>query len=185
MINQDEGQIQLLPTDKLASHEEQIVIPLPPEEAYARLNGASLENVLPGTDRIPAVVGTKPLNDIAFPNQGARRQVMLADNSTAIEEVIENTPNKYFSYKVWGYSIAAARPIEYGKGEFWYLTANNGQTTLRWRYSFKLRSNRFPGMFGPLGRFLFTKVFLDRTYATFMKSSLKAIEQYALQSEAR
>ncbi len=174
-----------MPTDKLASHEEQIVIPLSPQETYARLNGASLEKVLPGTDRIPAVVGTEPLNSITFPNQGARRRVMLADNSTAIEEVIQNTPNEYFSYEVWGYTLTTARPIEYGKGEFWYLMANNGQTILRWRYSFKLRSNRFPGMLGPLGRFLFTKVFLDRTYARFMKSSLKAIEQYALQSEAR
>ena len=185
MTDQDEERVQLLPTDKLASHEEQIVIPLRPEEAYARLNGTPLEKVIPGTERIPSVVGTQPLNDIPFPNQGARRRVMLADNSTAIEEVIENTPNKYFSYKVWAYTLRTARPVEYGKGEFWYLMASNGQTTIRWRYSFKLRSNRFPGMLGPLGRFLFTRLFLDRTYAPFMKSSLKAIKQYALQSEAR
>ena len=184
MVDRDVKPVQLLPTDKLASHEERIIIPLRPEEAYARLNGASLEKVIPGTDSIPAVVSTEPLNDMAFPNQGARRRVILADNSTAIEEVIENTPNKYFSYKVWGYTLTTARPIEYGKGEFWYILANNDQTILRWRYSFKLHSNRFPGVLGPLGRFLFTKLFLDRTYARFMKSSLKAIEKYALQSPA-
>ncbi len=185
MVGEDEEQLRLLPTDKLASHEEQVAIPLPPEEVYARLNGASLESVLRGTDRIPAVVSTKPLNDIVFPNRGARRRVMLADNSTAVEEVIENTPNEYFSYKVWGYTLAAARPIKYGKGEFWYLPAGKGQTTLRWRYSFKLRGSRFPGVLGPFGRFLFTKVFLDRTYAPFMKSSLETIRRYALQSDAR
>lgn len=182
MTSRDEEQLQLSPTDKLASCEEQILIPLAPQEAYSRLNGAALEKVLPGTDRIPAVVGTKPLNDISFPSPGARRRVMLADNSTAIEEVIQNTPNEYFSYKVWGYTIPTARPIEYGKGEFWYLAGKDGQTILRWRYSFKLRSNRFPGMLGPLGRFLFTEMFLDRTYAPFMKSSLEVIKRYALQS---
>src|SRR5690348_859495 len=96
---------RLRPADKLAWHEEQAAIPLPPEEVYARLNGASLERVLSGTGRIPAVVGTTALNDIPFPHPGARRRVLLADDSTAIEEVIENTPGKYFSYKVWGYTL--------------------------------------------------------------------------------
>ncbi|MGD0607612.1 MAG: hypothetical protein ABSA53_29010, partial [Streptosporangiaceae bacterium] len=41
----------------------------------------------------------------------------------------------------------------------------------------------FPGMLGPFGRFVFTKVFLDRAYATFMKSAMNAIERYALQPE--
>lgn len=185
MTGEGEGLVQLSPADRLASHEEQLVIPLPPEEVYARLNGAPLEGVLRGTDRIPAVIGTTPLNDIAFPNKGARRRVTLADGSTAVEEVIENKSDEYFSYKVWGYTLAAARPIEYGKGEFWYLPADSGQTTLRWRYSFKLRGNRFPGMLGPFGRLLFTKAFLNRTYAPFMRSSLEAIKRYALQSKAR
>jgi hypothetical protein len=56
-------EVQLLPADKLAWHEEQTAIPLSPEEAYARLNGAPLEGLLPGTSRIPAVVGTTALND--------------------------------------------------------------------------------------------------------------------------
>jgi hypothetical protein len=179
-------EVQLLPTDKLAWYEEEAAIPLPPEKVYARLNGASLDSLLPGTDRIPAVVGTKPLNDIPFPRPGARRRVILADDSTTIEQVIENKANAYFSYKVWGYTLRTARPIHYGKGEFWYLPADNGRaTTMRWRYSFKLRGNRFPGVLGHLGRFLFTKVFLDRTYATFMKSGMKAIERYVLQSAER
>jgi hypothetical protein len=177
-------EIQLLPTDKLAWHEEQTAIPLPPEEVYARLNGAPLEGLVPGTDRIPAVVGTTALNDVPFPHPGARRRVMLADGNTALEEVIENTP-AYFSYKVWGYTISAARPIRYAKGEFWYLPAGNGQaTTVRWRYSFKLRSDRFPGALGAFGRFLFTKAFLDRAYATFMKSAMGAMGRYALQPAA-
>jgi hypothetical protein len=111
---------------------------------------------------------------------------MLADGSTATEEVIENTAGSYFSYKVWGYTLSTARPIQYGKGEFWYEPADHGQaTTLRWRYSFKLRSDRFPGMLGPFGRFLFTRAFLDRSYATFMKSAMNAIERYALQPAER
>jgi len=156
--------------------------PTSPQEVYSRLNGVPLEGLLPGTGRIPAVVGTAALNDTPFPQPGARRQVMLADGSTATEEVIENTPASYFSYKVWGYTLRTARPIRYGKGEFWYEPADHGQaTTLRWRYSFRLRSDRFPGMLGPLGRFLFTKLFLDRSYATFMRSSMNAMERYALQ----
>lgn len=76
-------EVQLLPADKLAWHEEQTAIPLPPGEVYARLNGAPLEGLIPGTGRIPAVTGTAALNDIPFPQPGARRRVMLADGSTA------------------------------------------------------------------------------------------------------
>jgi hypothetical protein len=82
---------QLSPTDKLAWHEEQIFIPLPPAEVYARLNSASLESLLPSTDSIPAVVGTEPLNELPFPNPGARRRVLLADGSSTLEEVMETS----------------------------------------------------------------------------------------------
>ena len=54
---------------------------------------------------------------------------------------------------------------------------------ISWPKIFKLRGDRFPGMLGPLGRFLFTKAFLDRSYAAFMKSAMKAMERYALQAE--
>ena len=179
-------EVQLLPGDKLAWHEEQIAIPLTLQEVHARLDSVPLEGLLPGTGRIPAVVGTAPLNDTPFPHPGARRRVMLADGSTATEEVIENTADGYFSYKVWGYTLRTARPIQYGKGEFWYKPTDDGHaTTVRWRYSFKLRGDRFPGMLGPLGRFLFTKAFLDRSYATFMKSTMNAMERYALQPAER
>jgi polyketide cyclase/dehydrase/lipid transport protein len=177
-------EVQVLPADKLAWHEEQIVIPLPPREVHARLDSVPLESLLPGTGRIPAVTGTEPLNDVPFPQPGARRRVMLADGSAVTEQVIQNTPDGYFSYKVWGYTLRAARPIQYGKGEFWYQPADKGQATIvRWRYSFKLRPGRFPGMLGPAGRFLFTKAFLDRSYAAFMKSAMNAMERYALQPD--
>jgi hypothetical protein len=58
--------VQLLPTDKLAWHEERIRIPLPPADVYARLSNAPLEDLLPGTDTFPAVVATEPVNDIPF-----------------------------------------------------------------------------------------------------------------------
>lgn len=179
-------EVQVLPADKLAWHEEQITIALPPQEVHARLDGVPLESLLPGTSRIPAVTGTAALNDVPFPHPGARRRVMLADGSTVTEEVIANTPDGYFSYKVWGYTLRAARPIQYGKGEFWYQPADHGQATIvRWRYSFKLRRGRFPGILGPLGRYLFTKAFLDRPYAAFMKSAMNAMERYALQPAGR
>jgi hypothetical protein len=37
-----------------------------------------------------------------------------------------------------------------------------------------------PGTLGPVGRFLFTKAFLDRACATFMRLCLSAIERYVL-----
>jgi hypothetical protein len=53
------------------------------------------------------------------------------------------------------------------------------RTEVVWTYAFRLRSDRFPGFLGPLGRWLLRVVFLDRAYAVLMRETLKAMKAYA------
>jgi hypothetical protein len=145
--------------------------------------GMRLERVLKGTGELPAVVATKPLNAETFGAAGTRRLVCLSDGGIALEEVVEEQPS-YFSYIVWGYTTPKAMGIAYGFGEFWYEPQGEA-TQVRWRYSFKLKGDTFPGYLGPVGRWLFQRIFLDTTYERFMRSALEAQAEEAVAATRR
>jgi hypothetical protein len=50
---------------------------------------------------------------------------------------------------------------------------------LRWTYSFKLRNAVFPGRLGGFGRWLFRVTFVNRDYATLMRSALQRYNENA------
>ena len=50
---------------------------------------------------------------------------------------------------------------------------------MTWTYAFRLRGDRFPGLLGPLGRWLLKVAFLDRAYAVLMRETLKATKRGA------
>ncbi|MBK1657198.1 SRPBCC family protein, partial [Paracraurococcus ruber] len=163
----------------LLSHAVTARIAVPPDRFAAWFAAAPLERLLPGTADLPGVTGTAPLGSLPFPEPGARRLVCLADGGTALEEVLAHLPGQRLAYMVWDYSTPAARPIEYGMGEFRFA-AEAGGTRVDWRYAFALRQDRFPGSLGALGRGLFRLAFLDTRYARFMAAGMAAIEREAL-----
>lgn len=134
-----------------------------------------LENFLPGTANVPAVSGTHVLGTLQFPAEGARRIVCLADGSIVVEEVLKYEPQRYFAYVVWGYTLESAAPIRYGFGQF-FMAPDGAGTTLRWRYSFALKPDTFPGNFGAAGKMLFRWSFLNRRFEGFMDSGLSAMQ---------
>ena len=159
--------------------EQRVDIPL---ERYAQWFGTvPLERVLKGTGDLPSVVGTRPMNEVPFPDVGSRRLVQLSDGGTAMEEVLHNDPGRYFAYIVWGYTTPRGRAVAYGYGEFWFEPAGPS-TLVRWRYSFKLKPGMFPGYLGAFGRWLFRAMFLDTSYERFMRLCLKAMAEEAAAS---
>jgi hypothetical protein len=165
-------------TAPLVSHTEVFDIAIPAGNFNSQLAAAPLSRLLPGTSKIPAVAETRVLTSNAFGQAGAPRVVCLADGSTAVEEVTESLAGQYFRYKVWAYSTEVARPIEYGLGEFLLSPVDASHTRVTWTYSFKLRSNVFPGNAGWLGRWLFKKSFVERDYADMMRVSGLAMTNY-------
>ena len=158
---------------------DRIVIDLPPPALAERLLSARLEDQIPKTRGLPGVVGVTQLTPGEWGGAGARRMVHLSDGASATEQILENVPGERFRYQVWDYTTAAARPIAYAIGEFRYLPLAGDRTEVVWTYAFRLRSDRFPGYLGPVGRWLLRVAFLDRAYAVLMRETLKAMKAYA------
>ena len=185
-VNADEGcgrdydvsRISDIPIDDKAVYafnEADIIVDRPIEEVFEFTVYEPLEILVPGTDSLPGVKGTRDLNDKGVGNKDYLRIVCLNDGNTAIEKVLENIPNTYFSYQVWDYSIKQGAYIEYAKGEFRFIPRGN-QTHIKWRYSFKLNPKKVLGKIGSLGRCLFSHFFLEKKYNEFMQASLQAIK---------
>ena len=173
----------LAPVEQLVSHTEEITI------------GRSLAVVLSAADRplkdtihktsaLPGVSGDYMLTKGSFGAPGSRRITCLTDGSTLEEQVLarDQTGNSFhFRYVVWHYTSSQARPIEYGVGDFRYTDAGGRRTHITWTYSFKLKEDRFPGYLGAFGRYLFRVGFLDRQYATMMRTTLDGTRKNAEQ----
>jgi len=163
------------------SNEREIVIDKPVSEVYRWVVFEPLQNQLKGTKKLPGVSSTKQLNNIELGKNGYRRLVCLSDGNSAIEEHIfidptaDNVSQRYFSYKVWGYTLNLAQNIEYAKGEWWF-TPMGDKTRIRWRYSFKLNPKKILGRTGFLGRALFNTFFVKSDYNDFMVSTLNKLK---------
>lgn len=168
-------------TNKLVSNETEIFIDKPIREVYKWVVYEPLEIQLPGTDRIPAVISTKTINNIDLGNAGHRRIVCLADGNTAVQEHTYIDKNEhidtqsYFSYRVSDYTLKVAENIEYALGEWWF-TFINDKTHVRWRYSFKLRDKNVMGRLGFIGRALFRNFFIKTSYDKFMIKTLNKLK---------
>ncbi len=136
-----------------------------------------LERFIKGTTALPGVDHTEALTDAHYPAVGSIRLVVLRDRTTAHEEVLA-CDERHLRYWVTQYTTEAAKPLAYGLGEFAF-EPKGAHTTVTWRYSFKLRSNRFPGFLGGLGRSLFRSNFVERDYAEFMKAVAVEIQDFA------
>ena len=167
------------PDAPMIARTDRIVIDLPPGPLFELLQKAKLEDQLTETRGLPGVVGTTQLTPGEWGPAGSRRVVHLSDGGSATEQILEYVPGVRFRYQVWDYTTAAARPIAYAIGEFRYLPFAGNRTEVVWTYAFRLRSDRFPGFLGPLGRWLLKVAFLDRAYAVLMAETLKAMKRYA------
>ena len=161
------------PAAPMISRTDRIVVDRTPQALCHWMMTSKLEDSLPDTGALPGVIGTTLLTP-TWGVVGARRVVHLSDGGSATEQILEFVAGERFRYQVWDYTTAAAKPILYAVGEFRYTPLDGGRTELSWTYSFRLRSNRFPGFLGPLGRWLLKTVFVDRPYAVLMRETLKA-----------
>ncbi len=159
-------------------------IPVRADRFGAWFDAAPLERLLPGTRDLPGVAATHPLGDRPFPAPGSRRLVCLSDGSTALEEVLAHETGRLLDYVVWGYTTPAAAPIAYGLGSFRFTDIGDA-TLVTWTYAFRLKTDRFPGSLGAVGRRLFRLAFVDTAYARFMAAGMDAIKSEALAAQGR
>lgn len=160
----------------LVSHVERIRIDAPLAANLAFLERQSLEHTIQES-ALPHVTGTYDLTPGGFGAMGSRRLTCLSDGSSLVEQVLvadQTADTARFRYMVWDYTSPKARGVHHAIGEFVRRSAGQNATEVTWTYSFALRRDRFPGRFGPLGRFAFRKAFLERDYAQMMRNTLAA-----------
>lgn len=144
-------------------------VDVPIDTFRAWLDGAALEDILPGSTMIPAVTGTELLAG-TWGTPGATRRVLLADGSDALEAITANDWPGYFAYKVWAMAGPGQRLIRYIRGEFLLSPTQDGRTHVEWRYSFRPRT--------PLA-YLHVSAFASLGFKPFLDSGIDAIKQQA------
>ena len=160
--------------EKLVTHTEEITINRPLAAVMVEGNRTPIEKAMHGTSSLPGVKGTHMLRG-TWPEAGAHRVTCLTDGGSTEEQVLVNTHEghvHHFRYEVWNYTTVQARPVSYAVGDFLETDLGDGRTLIHWTYGFRLRSDRFPGYFGPFAPFLFHTFFLDTRYAELMHGAL-------------
>lgn len=160
--------------EMLVHHAEEITINRPLDVVLAEASRTPIEKTMHGTSTLPGVAGTHVLRG-TWPEPGALRVTCLTDGGSTEERVIANARSgntHHFRYEVWNYTTPQARPITYAVGDFLESDLGDGRTLIHWNYAFRLRPDKFPGYLGPLGRFLFSKFFLNTRYAELMRGAL-------------
>lgn len=181
---QDDPHPVIAAPDQLVSHTEVIVI-LRPFSAVLDAMNKPLEKTINKSDSLPGVTGDYMLTKGEFGSPGSRHIVCLTDGTSTEEEALEredSATSSHSRYILWNYTTPKAKPIAYGVGEFRTTQLDPGHTRITWTYSFKLKTNVFPGELGALGRWLFRVRFLDGEYAAMMKDVLNG---YKLDAEQR
>jgi hypothetical protein len=161
--------------EALATRTEEVTIARP-LAVVRRAIEKPLEDIVAKTSSLPSVSGDYVLTPGAF------GITCLTDGSTLVEQVLERAETEgtfHFRYVVWNYTSEAARPVQYGVGDFLYADLGDGRTRVIWTYSFKLKEQNFPGYLGSFGRVLFRVGFLDRDYAAMMRGTLDGTKESA------
>ena len=172
--------------DQLVSHTEVIIISHPFSVVSDAMN-KPLEKTINRSESLPGVSGDYMLTHGEFGSPGSRHIVCLTDGTSTVEESLqrEDSPTSSdFRYIVWNYTTPKAKPIEYGVGEFSTIQLDAGHTRISWTYSFKLKTDAFPGNLGALGRWIFRVTFLDREYAAMMNDVLNGYKDDAEKRQA-
>lgn len=150
------------------SHQESITVDMAVADYVAWSTTASLEQILQGSNGIPRVVRTDPLQG-EWGDAGARRRVVLEDGHYSAEEILVNEPPRLFRYQVWGYTNFGRLMIDSAIGEFTFEDVD-GMTEVTWTYSF------YPtvGMVRPV-----LSSFVDGTWSEFMRNTLATMKAAA------
>ena len=144
-----------------------VQIPIASFEAWFR--AVPLEKILPAHGIVAATVGSRAITG-TWNDPGARRRVLQADGSSAIEEVLTRDPSGSFTYMVWGFRQPMGLLVRYGRGAFTFAPAGPNATDITWEYHFAPSS--------PLAVPLLA-LMIRAAFRPFMQASIAAIRDVA------
>lgn len=163
---------EALPIAELTSTTVTVVFDVPQEHMTEWFVELQLDKALPGTEELPGVLRTEPLSSGPWGVPGARRRVVLKDDSTALEQIVEAELPKRVRYVVWNYTSDAAKYVEYGVGEFRFIPKGH-KTEVQWTYAFSPRGWPASWLLGS---------FVEGDYRDMMTKSLGVMKGLAEES---
>ena len=90
-----------------------------PEATFDAIVPIDLSKMFVGHGPLPAVTGTRDQTG-EWDHVGASRTVVLADGSTAHEEIAAHERPRYFGYRVSGFTGSLRWLVSGVHGEFWF-----------------------------------------------------------------
>lgn len=98
-----------------------------------------LPSIFTGYGPLPAVKGTKDETG-GWDGAGQSRTIILADDSTAREQLTRYEAPEYFSYVVSDFTGPFRLLVASANGEWWFEEKGPKRTRVSWRYAFNPRS---------------------------------------------
>jgi Polyketide cyclase / dehydrase and lipid transport len=111
----------------------------PVQRAFAAIAPIDLRLIFRGFGPLPAVTGTREQTG-AWDHVGATRVVELADGSEARERLVAYDAPVHFAYRVGPFTGPLRRLVNHADGAWWFTTAGEGASDVRWTYVFRPRS---------------------------------------------
>jgi hypothetical protein len=108
-----------------------------PQTAFESVAPIELPRIFQGWGLLPAVTGTRDQTG-PWDRVGVSRTVLLADGSSAQEELVAYNPPHHFGYKLtFGKPFGAV--VSEAAGTWWFSPAGDGGTEVEWTYAFAPR----------------------------------------------
>jgi len=112
-------------------------LPDPPARVFEQVAPIDLTAIFKGWGPLPAVTGTRDQTG-DWDHVGVSRAVLLADGSSAREELVAYNPPHHFGYKLtFGGRFGAV--VSDAAGTWWFKPAAGGGTEVEWTYAFAPR----------------------------------------------
>lgn len=97
------------------------------------------ENYLESTSRVFKPKALVPIIG-EFPEQGSIHQVVLENQHTAYEAVVDARYPDFFRYQLYNITEPGAKVIKYGLGEFSFTALEGGRSLFTWSYQLRPKS---------------------------------------------
>jgi hypothetical protein len=123
-------------------NDESVLVAGPIEAAFDHAcDAAKLCALLTGWGPVPATTSIELLDGATEPAVGVRRRVRTSDGAELEEEILAFERPRLHAYRLYGEFAGLARLlVKEGRADWVFEPVGEGETRVRWRYEFELRS---------------------------------------------
>ncbi|MGH2907270.1 MAG: SRPBCC family protein [Solirubrobacterales bacterium] len=122
-----------------------------PERAFDVIVPVDLAAVFTGYGPLPAVKGTQDQTG-DWNAAGQTRRINLSDGSNTSERIDHCERPGHFAYTVGPFHGPIGAIVDHADGAWWFYSAEDGETLIRWRYTWVPKHRIFNAILWPVTR---------------------------------